>query len=89
MTDLIPRDALVEALRQLIGEGKEQWIQGNNSAVNACIRTVLTTPTIDPAAIREAALRGAEKIADYHATRNGTASDVLIDIRRALIGEKK
>lgn len=41
-----------------------------------------------PVATCEAAMKEAEKIADYHATRNGTASDVLRDIRRSLAAAK-
>ena len=63
MADLIPRDAAIMAIMKQIGEGTEQWVQGNNSAVYACRASLRAIPAIDPATIREAALREAADIA--------------------------
>jgi len=81
MTDLITRDAAIDRLTELSCDDNAHW--------GAIIDALRAIPAIDPAAIRDAALREAEKIAEYHAGRNCTASDVLRDIRRAMIGEKK
>jgi len=91
MTDLIPRDAAIMAIIKQIGEGTEQWVQGNNSAVYACRASLRAIPTIDPAAIREAALRDAiEKIAKHKADEySNYGLKVANHIILAMIGEKK
>jgi hypothetical protein len=77
MADLISRDTALKIYTDWTIDPEEAIVK---------LRAI---PAIDPSAIREAALREAERIAEYHAGRNCTASDVLLDIRRALIGEKK
>lgn len=83
MTDLIPRDAAIVAIIKQIGEGTEQWVQGNNSAVYACCASLRAIPAIDPAAIREGAL---EEVEDYLSNRGHWEAIIAI---LALIGEKK
>jgi len=87
MTDLIPRDAAIMAIIKQIGEGTEQWVQGNNSAVYACRASLRAIPTIDPAAIREAALREAADIAIK--MNNGETAKAIHRAILTLIGEKK
>ena len=90
MTDLIPLDAVIAALDSHAHGTTTLGGQTYRSiTLEVAVEALRAIPTIDPAAIREAALREAEKIAEYHAARNCAASDVLLDIRRALIGEKK
>ena len=78
---------------------------GNNSAIAACCATIRAIPTIDPAAIREAALREAAKRVTELMTREvksavgegynlglGTAYDAILALigkANSMIGEKK
>ena len=54
MTDLIPLDAAIAAL--------EKWVQVSQSTWQSPMTVIRAIPTIDPAAIREAALREAETV---------------------------
>lgn len=95
MTDLIPRDAAIEAI--------EKWWNEPQSTAQTPMALIRAIPAIDPAAIREAALKeAAGLIADMSRIITHTDEDLgtltgrnLIDPRKAasaiiaLIGEKK
>lgn len=85
MTDLIPRDAAIDRLTELSCDDNAHW--------GAIIDALRAIPAIDPAAIREAALKDALKaIADLP---HGKNEDVMEGDERsyraieALIGKKK
>ena len=90
MTDLIPRDAAIAAVREYIkdtGSELEKW------DVDQILHAI---PAIDPAAIREAALREAVKsLRIWHALahnlypNSATTVGMAADVVEALIGEKK
>jgi len=97
MTDLIPRDAAVAAVNRAIWKSP---IKAQISAIDASNDTaeaLRAIPAIDPAAIREAALREAVKsLRDWqnnliHHRYKETAITVGMsaDAVEALIGEKK
>ena len=61
MTDLIPLDAAIGALeerRDHYRQDSQTWLQ-----IQMDVQTIRAIPTIDPAAIREAALREAAYVA--------------------------
>lgn len=87
MIDLIPRDVAIDSLTELSCDDNAHW--------GAIIDTIRAIPAIDPAAIREAALREAADIASGHdySLQSSTAADVraqnISSAILALIGEKK
>lgn len=92
MTDLILRDAAIDALTELSCDDNAHW--------GAIIDAIRTIPTIDPAAIREAALREAvdaitaAKVFSENDSDGESAAKVIALGRAhkailALIGEKK
>lgn len=98
MTDLIPRDAAIGALedrRDKYRQDSPAWMQIQMDVL--AIHAIPIIHTIDPAAIRDAALREAVKsLRDWQAHLNrhsyketaitvGMAADAV----EALIGEKK
>jgi hypothetical protein len=66
MTDLIPRDAAIAAVSLAIWKSPIKAQISTIDASNDTAEALRAIPTIDPAAIREAALREA---ADYHKSR--------------------
>ena len=89
MTDLIPRDAAIDRLTELSCDDNAHW--------GAIIDALRAIPAIDPAAIREAALREAVKsLRDWqtHLNRHSYKETAITvgmsaDVVEALIGEKK
>lgn len=88
MTNLIPLDAAIDSLTELSCDDNAHW--------GAIIDAINAIPTIDHAAIREAALKEAasecQRIAgntkDFHAYHRRAAGQCAAMIL-ALIGEKK
>ena len=97
MTDLIPRDAAIAVLAhdriRMNVSGTEFRVISTQDHIDA-IRAI---PTIDPAAIREAALREAVKsLRDWQSDLNrhllmdtAVIVGIAADVVEALIGEKK
>lgn len=79
MTDLIPRDAAIDRLTELSCDDNAHW--------GAIIDALRAIPTVDPAAIREAALREAAHVALH--MNNGETAKAIHRAILALIGEKK
>lgn len=75
MTDMIPRDAAIDRLTELSCDDNAHW--------GAIIDALRAIPVIDPAAIREEALREAIAYLSDH------GHWFAIHAIRALIGEKK
>jgi len=94
MTDLIPRDAVRNEVARL---GQEFLDGGSPTAANVlnlAADRINTIPTIDPAAIREGALREAVKslrgMSDFCKTMGDLAGATALYLAAtALIGEKK
>ena len=95
MTDLIPRDAAIAAVNLAIWKSPIKAQISTIDASNDTAEALQTLPTIDPAVIREAALKEAADIASGHdySLQSSTAADVraqnISAAILALIGEKK
>lgn len=97
MTDLIPRDAV----RNVVAKLGQEFLDGGSptaaNVLNLAADRINTIPAIDPAAIREAALREAVKsLRDWqtHLNRHSYKETAITigmsaDVVEALIGEKK
>ena len=90
MTDLIPRDAVRNEIARL---GKEFLDGGSPTAANVlnlAMDRINTIPTIDPAVIREAALKdAADHFASLAVLRKMWSAAEVEKAILALIGEKK
>ena len=97
MTDLIPRDAAIRAVNLAIWKSPIKAQISTIDASNDTAEALRAIPTIDPAAIREAALKDAVKsLRDWQSDLNrhllmdtAVIVGIAADVVEALIGEKK
>ena len=90
MTDLIPRDAAIAAVNLAIWKSPIKAQISTIDASNDTAEALKAIPTIDPAAIREAALReAADHFALLAVLRKMWIAAEVEQAILALIGEKK
>ena len=97
MTDLIPRDAAIAAVTEIIDQANKRGLSSVATIAMSCRQNICVIPAIDHAAIREAAMREAvQSLRDWQnnlirhryketAITVGMSADVV----ESLIGEKK